>query len=341
MTLPHPNLAGERAFPVAYLDDNFASLDGRVGNSFDPVVNGAFRWWQANTGLGAGTGLRYSADQWALNSNGTTLANSQQAFTVGANPLNVDVPYFMEIQSTTVAGAGNYGFIAQFLEDVRLLSSVGTWTWSLWARCAAGAPVAVEFTQNFGTGGAPSAAVTGLGATTLQLTNTWAQFSGTVTLPSLAGKVLGTNNDDNLQFSVWLDAGSNFNARTNTLGQHTTLMDISGVSMTPGNQLRTWYPKPKTQDLLECYRYFWVTQGSLFVADYGTAGMGVPRPLFFPSPMRKIPTCSNNWDSVSNLNNTSVINLSPHFGMVYAQIIAGPGVASANYSIGNTIDARF
>lgn len=63
--------------------------------------------------------------------------------------------------------------------------------------------ISITFTQNFGTGGAPSAPVTtNFVSGSMELTNTWDKFLASLTVPSTGGKTLGTNGDDYVAIEV-------------------------------------------------------------------------------------------------------------------------------------------
>lgn len=81
-----------------------------------------------------------------------------------------------------------------------------TFSWWLWSSVD-WAGSSLQITQNFGTGGSPSASVavnaTVNGQTTWTIpANTWTLFTGTVQVPSVASATLGTNGDDFLSLSL-------------------------------------------------------------------------------------------------------------------------------------------
>jgi hypothetical protein len=56
----------------------------------------------------------------------------------------------------------------------------------------------------------------------------------TAAIPSVTGKTLGTDGNDSLQVRFWFDAGSNFDARTDNLGQQSGTFDIARVRLVEG-----------------------------------------------------------------------------------------------------------
>jgi hypothetical protein len=218
------------------------------------ILNSAFQHWQAGTSLGAGSGARYLADQVADVSTGSTSVLSQQAFTLGQTDVDPQAFFFKRSVITSVGGAGNNAFLTFPIESVRTLAGRQV-TFSWYAKTAASNPIAVSIVQSFGTGGAPSASVETF-IVKVTTTTLWARYSGTVTLPNVNGKTLGTTGD-NLSLRIWFDAGSNFNSVTGTLGQQSGTFDIWGVKLEEG-PLATPYVVPEYEsELLKCQRYYW------------------------------------------------------------------------------------
>ena len=125
-----------------------------------------------------------------------------------------------------------------------------------WAKADSAKDIAIEFSHQFGSGGTPSSAVTAIGVTTKSLTTDWVKQTVTVTLPSVAGKTLGTDDNNNLDILIWFDAGSDFDARTNSLGQQSGTFDISNVQLEFGTEATEFeYVSPADQ-LARCQRYF-------------------------------------------------------------------------------------
>jgi hypothetical protein len=217
------------------------------------IINGNFDIWERGTSqTTAGYG---SDDRWFNNHNGSTKTHSPQAFALGQTAVPNNPQFFSRTVVTSVAGAGNSVTKAHRIEDVTL-SSGKTMTLSFWAKADANKNIAVSFLQHFGTGGSPSAQVTGLGATTFALTTSWQKFTTTVTLPSVSGKTLGTNNDDFYSFGFWFDAGSSNNSSTNSLGQQSGTFDIAQVQLEEGSVATPFEMRPLQVELALCQRYF-------------------------------------------------------------------------------------
>lgn len=221
------------------------------------IINGNFDIWQAGTSLGSGTGGRYLADQWRNDSVGSTYTASRQEHTVGQSAVPNEPQYFHRTVVTSVVGAGNYTLFQQIIENVRNYAGK-TITLSFYAREPNAAKnIAIEFEQRFGSGGAPSAIVNAIGVTTIALTTAFQKFTVTVAIPSLSGKVIGTTDATSAVFmSFWLEAGSNLNARTNSLGQQSGTFDISQVWIEEGGQSTNFPQRPLAAELALCQRYY-------------------------------------------------------------------------------------
>jgi len=217
------------------------------------LINGGFDIWQRGTSQ---TSNGYgSDDRWSNENLGSTKTASRQTFTLGQTDVPNNPKYWARTVVASVAGAGNYCSKIQRIESVYTLAGQ-TATLSFWAKADASKNMAVELVQWFGTGGSPSSAVTGLGVTTCALTTSWQRFTVTVTLPSISGKVLGSGNDDHLALIFWMDAGSSFNARTNSLGQQSGTFDIANVQLEAGSAPTPFESRPIGTELALCQRYY-------------------------------------------------------------------------------------
>jgi hypothetical protein len=78
----------------------------------------------------------------------------------------------------------------------------------------------------------------------------------TATIPSLSGKTLGTNGDSAFTLNIWFDAGSDYNSRTDTLGQQSGTFDIAQVQVEPGPVATPFERRPIGTELALCQRYY-------------------------------------------------------------------------------------
>jgi hypothetical protein len=131
-------------------------------------------------------------------------------------------------------------------------------TVSFWAKAATGTPkIGIELAQNFGTGGSPSAQVNTL-AGTVTISTSWARYTATVALPSLAGKTIGSNQGQ-VNATFWVSAGTDFNARTGSVGIQSNTFDIWGVQVEAGSIATPFQTATGTiqGELAACERYYY------------------------------------------------------------------------------------
>jgi hypothetical protein len=177
--------------------------------------------------------------------------------------------YFSRTVVSSVVGAGNYVQKVQRIESVYTYAGEAV-TLSFWFKSNANKNIAVEFSQLFGTGGSPSAQVLGIGSQLIAVTAGWAKYSVTVNIPSIAGKTLGTDNNDSLWLIFWFDAGSSFNARTANLGQQSGTFDLAQVQLERGSVATEFERMTLGETLSLVGRYYQLLYGA--VSGVGWAG---------------------------------------------------------------------
>ena len=217
------------------------------------VINGNFSVWQralSQTASGYG-----SDDRWINYTTGATQMVSRQTFALGQTDVPANPKYYARTVVGSVAGAGNYVIKAQNIEGVQTFQGT-TATISFWAKADASKNIAVECVQYFGTGGSPSTQVSEIGVTTVALTTSWAKHTVSVAIPSIAGKELGTDGNDYLGVYLWMDAGSSFNARTNSLGHQSGTFEFSQVQMESGSVATDFEPRTVGEEYAMCQRYY-------------------------------------------------------------------------------------
>ena len=262
------------------------------GGSFafrNKLINGNFDIWQRGTTLASGTGWRYLADRFVNNSVGSTYTVSQQSFSNGQTDVPNNPSYFHRTVVSSVAGNVNLCALLQSVEFVKTLSGK-TATLSFYAKADSAKPISIEFVQGFGTGGTPSSVVTGIGVQKLNLTTSWQKFTVTANIPSITGKTIGTDGNDYLSIIFWFNAGSDFNARTNSLGQQSGTFDIAQVQLEEGSVATPFEIRPIGTELSLCQRYY--TQNTVFLQRYATTAYfgGARSDNMFKVSMRAVPT---------------------------------------------------
>jgi len=253
------------------------------------IINGDFRINQ-RAFTSTTTNGTYGFDRWQLVTNNGTCTYSSQAFTVG-NAISGYEPINharMVTSGQTLAGA--YSLLIQKIEDVRTFAGQ-TITISFWAKAASGTPkVVVETEQYFGTGGSPSANVTTY-AGQATLSTSWNRYSVTVAVPSISGKTLGTTAGSSFfELNLWTSAGTDFNARTNSLGIQSTTIDFWGVQVEAGSVATPFEQRPIGTELALCQRYYW-RGGNASPGIFSSASLA-RYSVRFPVSMRIAPAVS-------------------------------------------------
>ena len=245
------------------------------------LINGNFDIWQrATSQTSSGYG---SADRWESLHNGSTKTASQQAFALGQTDVPNNPSYFMRHVVTSVAGASNFVLSGQKIEGVETLSGK-TITLSFWAKADASKNIAVDFLQYFGSGGSPSATVSGIGSQLVALTTAWAKYTITVDIPSVSGKTLGTDGNDSFRLHFWFDAGSTYDSRTASLGQQSGTFDIAQVQIEEGTAATPFEQRPFGMELSLCHRYY--QHNVMYRMRY--SGHGTTQVLAYAVPLKVI-----------------------------------------------------
>ena len=245
------------------------------------ILNGDFeinqRGFTSNTTNGT-----YNFDRWFQQNSGGTTTITPQNFTAGSAPVaGYEGRQFCQVITASQSGAGDYAQLTQAIEDVRKLAGQ-TATISFWAKATSGTPkISVEVIQRFGSGGSPSSDVlTYAGQATIS--TSWARYSITVAVPSLSGKTVGTTlNTSSTTWSFWLSAGTNFNARTGSLGVQNNTFQIWGVQVEDGSVATAFQTATGTLagELAAAKRYYEIVKppanASIFLAQCTSGGSGL------------------------------------------------------------------
>lgn len=283
------------------------------------IINGNFDIWQrgvSQTSNGFG-----SDDRWINAHAGSTKTHTREEFSPGESA-SQNRRYYSRTVVSSVAGANNYVLKYQKIENV-LLCSGKTFTLTFWARTDADKLIAVEFVQSFGSGGTPSGAVEGdefpSGVRRFQLGTNWQFFEHQVTFPSVEGKTLGTQDNSSFYVVFWFDAGSNWNSRTNSLGQQSGTFDIAMVQLEEGNNFTGAKERFIGDELKLCQRYYQTNynQGvypgqasnslnpALKIGTFSTVG-GATVTVDLVQSMRQTPTITLYSDRTGAINNVGV-----------------------------------
>jgi hypothetical protein len=290
---------------------SLASVPVFAGDPENRIINGAFDFWQRGTSQT--TNGYGSADRWQNSVIGGTVTMSRQSFAAGDTLGSNNPAFFLRHTVSGQSLAADLGAVAQSVEGVRSYAGQ-TITVLGWARRSSGSGnMAVEGVQSFGTGGSPSATITSISPTTVSLTGSWAPFAAVMTIPSITGKTLGSNGNDRLIILFWTSAGSDYNARTNSLGLQTISVDLWGIHIKEGTHTVAavdGYRAPELgPELARCQRYFCVTRYNNRFPATATSQVA-ENYVYWPQQMRATPTTTLNLTgitlAIASLQNQSI-----------------------------------
>ena len=279
------------------------------------IINGDFYWNQRNfTSVTANQG--YGFDRWLLAAIGTTgtATYTPQTFTLGAAPVaGYEGRNFARVQTQSFANNNSFSALVQRIEDVRTFAGQ-TVTISFWAKAGSGTPnILAYLTQDFGSGGSPSAQVFAFGTLTA-ITTSWTRYSFTVSVPSISGKTLGTTaNTSYLGFTFLFNAGTDYGTPFSTVGIQNGTFDLWGVQVEAGSVATPFSTATGTLqgELAVCQRYYWRMTGSDVYTRLGygmaTATTTAQFALPFPTTMRSAPT-SVDYSTIALYDGISTFN---------------------------------
>jgi hypothetical protein len=225
-----------------------------------------------------------------------TSTYSAQTFTPGDAPVaGYAGANYARLVSSGQSAANARTLLRYNIESGRTLAGTDI-TLSFWAQAGSGTPkIAIEVGQNYGSGGSPSSQVNYyLGQATLS--TSWQRFSFTYSLPSLSGKTLGTTNDGFVQVSLYVSAGTDFNARTGSLGIQSNTFNIWGLQVEEGSVATAFQTATGTiqGELAACQRYYirWGGSGAYEAIGLGTGATTTIASIYvnLPVQMRIAPT---------------------------------------------------
>jgi hypothetical protein len=302
------------------------------------IINGDFRINQRAFSSTTTNGT-FGLDRWFFQTNTGTGTYSRQSFTVGSPAASgFESENFARLVSASQTGTNAYLILCQKIEDVRT-SAGATIVVSFYAKAASGTPkVAVELEQNFGSGGSPSSTVTNyLGQVTLS--TSWQRFTLTFNVPSITGKTIGTTaNTSFLQLNFWCSAGTDFNARTGSLGVQNNTFDFWGVQVEQNLQATPFEQRPIGVELALCQRYYWrwvgQNNGDLWVAVFQPASTNFYYLISMPVRMRARPTSasvSGSWLYVNTPDAPSVFDRGDSWMIIQSRVNAS--ISNANQSV--------
>jgi hypothetical protein len=317
------------------------------------IINGDMyinqRSFTSNTATGT-----YGFDRFKQANVGGTFTVTPQTFALGTAPVSgYEGKNFSRLVTATQSAAGDYAALEQMVESVRSFAGQ-TVTFSCWAKASTGTPkVGFSVVQNFGTGGSPSANVITSGGTAT-ISTSWARYSFTITLPSISGKTIGTNNDDKLQVDLWTSVGTTISGLGYpAVGIQNVTIDTWGWQLEAGSTATDFQTATGSigGELALCQRYAIKFGGEFGFNWYGTginttttnANIFVPLPVKMRSaPTLTIPSVNFFYVGVAGANPSAIaINQANATSVALSVTTSGVTVSNANQLYGDSSTSSY
>jgi len=246
------------------------------------IINGDFGVWQRGTSISlSNSSAVYGPDRFyaQCNFSAGTSSISRQTFTPGTAPVaGYEGTYFARL---TCGSTSTVAFINQRVEDVRKFAGQ-TITVSFWTKASTSTDVTVYINQNFGTGGST---YVGLNTTAGTITTGWTRYTGTIAIPSITGKTIGTNSF--IEFQIL--STTNLNSAT---------IDYWGIQVEAASTASNFQTATGTVqgELAACQRYYFrqtanATQTSTgFGVGYAASAVNAQLIIKAPQTMRIPPS---------------------------------------------------
>jgi len=314
---------------------------GQAGKN--KIINGDFSVNQRNFSTTSTNGLpmfdRYFEN---IVGNGTTTF-SAQTFTAGTAPVSgYEGKNYLQVAVSGESSTSSYQLFSQKIESVRTLAGQSA-TISFWAKANTGTPNILTYVQQqFGTGGSPSAAVSTFGTITA-ISTSWVRYSFPITIPSISGKTIGTNNDDFINLTILVSAGSANGAPFSSVGIQNNTFQFWGIQLEYGavaTPFQTATPTYATE-LAACQRYYFRNTGGSVYSQYGLgvnySTTGSVWAIEMPVTMRIEPTTLDY--STLAVNDPGVGNY-PVTALTIDSTESGPKVMRVNSTVASGLVAQ-
>ncbi|MBO9125453.1 MULTISPECIES: hypothetical protein [unclassified Rhizobium] len=324
------NLAGNKLAGVASING------GPMSGARNKIINGGFSICQRlaapATGqvINAGSSV-YVLDRWLITNNtNQPVTISQQLQTIG-QVLSPGNPKFKLRAAFATAPTSGTLRIAQRIEGVETLAAAVASARGHFTGPAGNETLACELVQNFGTGGAPSGAVTTASAS-LDVTTIYSAASqvrrALFNVPSVAAKTLGSNGNDYLELAWVLTP------------RQTGNYELSVMSFVEGDSRAEADPfgqRPLQQEIAICQRYYY-RNNAMHFTTYQIGGSATGMYYTFPVRMRAVPT----FGAIGIITSVNASGYSPSVLTQLGAEIRTSAVASGPVVVGadNSFDAE-
>ena len=283
---------------------------GNYAAGKNKILNGDFninqRAFTSTTTNGA-----FGFDRFFLQASDGTTTWTAQTFTPGAAPVaGYEGTNYSRIVSTGQTLSSAQSRIRQNIEDVRTFAGQ-TITVSFWAKAATGTPnIVPSFAQVFGSGGSANVFAAG---TKQAITTSWVRYSFTVSIPSVSGKTIGTSSY--LSLSLYVSAGTDQNAVTDSLGIQSNTFDIWGVQAESGSVATAFQTATGTiqGETSACQRYYFRSgaSGGVVTSAYNLHAIGYQESTTVAAIAFKLPITMRIAPTAIEYANVDIYDSSP------------------------------
>lgn len=304
--------------------------DGPLAGFRNAIINGSFDIWQRGTSFSNPGNTAYTADRWThvFNGTGATRVFSRQTFTLGQTDVPGEPTYFFRFNQSVAGSGGTFNVLSQRVEGVRTFAGQQV-TLSFWAKAAASITMpSIQLEQSFGTGGSPSSTVFSLLIGNLVIGTSWTKYAYTITLPSISGKTLGSDNNDQLIVSLALPTNTTFT------------FDIAQVQLEAGPVATPFERRPIGTELALCQRYYYSvsTAGVSYpfrAVNWSAGNNSAHIGSIHPVVMRAFPTGTIGWqiNDVAQGGNPTIFYVSPYYWEMIASVASGSFVDVTNITM--------
>jgi hypothetical protein len=328
------------------VESRATALEAVPDYNVNEIINGAFEINQRRlNSTGTTTSTAFGFDRWQMTYIGGTVTYSAQTFSSGEAPLEQSEQgsFARIVTSGQTDVVTHYTQFAQRIEDARTLAD-GAVTFSFWAKGTSGLKVAIEAQQSFNSGATQVNTYFG----TATLTGSWVRYTFTANLPPISG-TLGA--DSFLRFVFWSSAGSNWDARTNSLGIQNGTFEVWGVQAEAGSVATPFHRNANSiqGELAACQRYYYRSNVQSVGADNGygfvstTTNARINTP--FPVEMRIRPTALEQSGtaahySVRHANLNTVCSVVPTFYDATVNVGTTTLTVASGLTIGHGCNSR-
>ena len=297
------------------------------------IINGDFGIWQRGTTFNNIGNNVYNADRW-ITSNGNSSATiniTRQSFTPGSAPVvGYESAYYLQFAQTVAGSGSGYNQLQNRIEDVRTFANQ-TVTFSFWALAGSGTiNINPIVGQCFGSGGSGNVELT-LTPTSISVGSSgWVRYTATGTLPSIAGKTIGTGNYIYAYFGLPTNAVFTFNVWGVQLEAGSTATEFTTASGSIGGELAL------------CQRYYQRIGGSYYSPEnVGVGTAGTTTAGYINCPTKQVLRTGASFNAVFGASSMKIANAGgTQFAMTSASLaVAGTNAVLFSYNVASGLTA--